>query len=198
MPKWKKAKKQNKKKAAKVFVMISMCDLPGLAPRKPIQWTRALHLLILHTGYRFSPGPLSSIFAYHALPLTLPLCYFFFLGSENNPPFSFLCSMYQKRKKENTTVKCYILESLKATWERREAAIMLTYGEKWVANALGFFYLYSSFCSEWPYWAASTWWHSHTVPWCFLPGIRTGLCQYFQVTNKNGKLNPTVRVYCPH
>lgn len=96
----KTAKKQNKKKAAKVFVMISMCDLPGLAPRKPIQWTRALHLLILHAGYRFSPGPLSSIFAYHALPLTLPLYYFFFWVVKITllSPFFVACTEKERQK----------------------------------------------------------------------------------------------------
>jgi hypothetical protein len=75
-------------------------------------------------------------------------------------------------------------------WERREAAIMLTYGGKWVANALGFFYLYSSFCSKKPYWAVSTWQHGHTVPRCVLPETGAGWCWIFKWQVKMGNSIP--------
>lgn len=141
-----------------------------------------------------SPRDLSAVVLsvrnFHRLPdhSTVLFSYFCVVQITQLPPLYTENKQKTKKGKNATTVKCLMLESLKAVWERREAVIILTYGEKWVANALGFFYLYSSFCSKWPYWAVSTWWHSHTAPRCVHPGTRAGVSQYFQVTNKKWEI----------
>lgn len=188
----KQSKKKKGSKNKTVFIMIFMHNLQGWFPRQLTEGNEHRDLLILHAGNRFLAGPsqrwlcvsdtspdssAGSLSSSRAAKIT-PL-----------PPPSFVA---QEREEDNSSgvLQCGESEGQAG----RRTAVMLTRGEKSIANALFFFSLiFFLLCPM-----ASLGCEHLMTQWVYSLRNQSWMTPRFEVTSKSGKLNLTAKVYCPH